>query len=205
MVESVAGVSGGEVELFADAGVGKIVVVFEAEESAVGRGEFFDEDIEGADGFHVAEFIIGMLNGGGLEIGILAEGFALVFTEVIQGEVTCGAVEPSAWGIDVCPVFVEFEEGVLDNFLGDFTASDHPVGVAQQRRFLGGEQCLDIGFLRCSHAFRMAWAEVRHLMLRVGWHGVTSCFLSLRHTRRKFLGSFLLFSEKRKCAVTEFL
>ena len=47
-----------------------------------------------------------------------------MFSKVVEAEISSGAVEPGAWGVDIFPMRIELEERVLDNILGDLTARD---------------------------------------------------------------------------------
>jgi len=142
VVQAVADVAGGEAGAAADFVVFQVVVIFEAEEVAVGGGEFGEEQAHHADGFVLAELLDGEggVVGRGLGGGVRGKfGFLRVIAEVVEGEVAEAAVEPGAGIFDLAPNLVEAEKRFLDEFLGDVAAADEAEGEAEEAAFLGFE------------------------------------------------------------------
>jgi hypothetical protein len=146
VVEFVADVADGEAGALADLVVFEVFVVFEGNELAVGGIEFGDEELEGADGFEVAEGLVGIGRVAGEFMDEFGVDFALVVAEVVEGEVADGTKEPGAGVGDVFPVGVEFEKGFLDEVFGGLPLADEAAGVAEQRGFLRFEDLPECRF-----------------------------------------------------------
>ena len=124
-----------------DGGVTLALAVFEVEQAGIFGREFGYQQAQGADGLVAAEFGVGVLAGirlvGRLDV---ARQLAPVVAAFVEREVADAAVEPGPRVLDVLPIAVQAEEGLLDHVLRDLPSAEQAESVAQQRTFLAKEQ-----------------------------------------------------------------
>ncbi len=136
MMQAVTDVSDGHFQLVGNLLVFKVLKILHADHPLIPLPHLGNEYLNHANCLHLAQFTIGSLAGAFAIPWTFIDGLAFVFAEYIKRKITDAAEEPCPGNLDLAPMLVEFQKGVLHDFLGEFSAPEETVSEAQKRAFL---------------------------------------------------------------------